>query len=174
MAAAAAFLERATMLTLDPARRTERALAAASAKIRAGAFDAARDLLSIAEAGPPDDFQQARIDLMGAELAFLTNRGSEAPSLLLKAASRLEPIDAELSRATYLQALSSGYFAGRLALGGGVLEVARAAAAAPPPPHAPRAPDLLLDGLVAHYNRGYGPDCRYFERRWTPSAPACR
>ncbi len=51
VAAAAAFLERATALTLDPARRTERALAAASAKVRAGAFDAARDLLSIAEAG---------------------------------------------------------------------------------------------------------------------------
>ena len=64
VAAAAAFLERATMLTLDPARRTERALAAASAKLKAGAFDAARDLLSLAEAGPLDDFQQARIDLI--------------------------------------------------------------------------------------------------------------
>ena len=154
MAAAAAFLERATMLTLDPMRRTERALAAASAKIRAGAFDAARDLLSIAEAGPLSDFQQARIDLIGAELAFLTNRGSEAPPLLLKAARRLKPIDAELSRATYLQALTAGYYAGRLALGGGVLEVARAAAAAPPPPHAPRAPDLLLDGLVSALHQG--------------------
>jgi DNA-binding CsgD family transcriptional regulator len=154
VAAAAAFLERATMLTLDPARRAVRALGAASAKIRAGTFDAARELLSTAEAGPLSDFQQARIDLIGAELAFLTNRGSDAPPLLLKAARRLEPIDAELSRATYLQALSAGYFAGRLALGGGVLEVACAAAAAPPP-HAPRPPDLLLDGLVAHYTKGY-------------------
>ena len=154
-AAEAAFLQRATLLTLDPMRRTERALEAASAKVRAGAFDAARDLLSIAEAGPLSDFQQARIDLIGAELAFLTNRGSEAPPLLLKAARRLKPIDAELSRATYLQALTAGYYAGRLALGGGVLEVARAAAAAPPPPHAPRAPDLLLDGLVTHYTKGY-------------------
>ena len=93
--------------------------------------------------------------MIGAELAFLTNRGSEAPSLLLKAARRLKPIDAELSRATYLQALTAGYYAGRLALGGGVLEVARAAGAAPPPPHAARAPDLLLDGLVTHYNKGY-------------------
>jgi DNA-binding CsgD family transcriptional regulator len=155
VAAAAAFLERATMLTLDPTRRTERALAAASAKIKAGAFGAARDLLSIAEAGPLSDFQQARIELMGAELAFLTDRGSEAPSLLLKAARRLEPIDPELSRTTYLQALTAGYFAGRLALGGGVEEVARAAALAPPPSHPPRAPDLLLDGLVAHHITGY-------------------
>jgi DNA-binding CsgD family transcriptional regulator len=155
VAAAAAFLERATMLTLDPTRRTERALAAASAKIKAGAFGAARDLLSIAEGGPLSDFQQARIELMGAELAFLTDRGSEAPPLLLKAARRLEPIDPELSRTTYLQALTAGYFAGRLALGGGVEEVARAAALAPPPSHPPRAPDLLLDGLVAHHIMGY-------------------
>jgi DNA-binding CsgD family transcriptional regulator len=155
LAAAAAFLERATALTLDPARRTERALEAASAKVRAGAFDAARDLLAIAEAGPLSDFQQARIDLIGAELAFLTNRGSDAPPLLLKAARRLEPIDLELSRATYLQALTAGYFAGRLALGGGAAEVARAAANAPRAPHPPRAPDLLLDGLIAHHNDGY-------------------
>jgi DNA-binding CsgD family transcriptional regulator len=153
--AAAAFLERATVLTQDSTRRTERALAAAAATIKAGAFDAARDLLDLAESGSPDDFQQARIDLMEAEFALLTSRGSDAPSLLLKAARRLEPIDADLSRATYLQALASGYFAGRLATGGGVLEVARAAAAAPPPTHARRAPDLLLDGLVAHYNVGY-------------------
>ena len=155
VAAAAAFLERATMLTLDPTHRTERALAAASAKIKAGAFGAARELLSIAEAGPLSDFQQARIELMGAELAFLTDRGSEAPPLLLKAARRLEPIDTELSRATFLQALTAGYFAGRLALAGGVEEVARAAASAPPSSRPPRASDLLLDGLVAHHITGY-------------------
>ena len=155
LAAAAAFLERATMLTLDSKERAERALAAASAKIKAGAFDGARDLLTIAEAGPLSDFQQARVEMLGAELALLTNRGSEAPPLLLKAARRLEPVDAELSRATYLQALTAGYYAGRLALGGGVVEVARAAANAPPPANRPRAPDLLLDGLVAHHIRGY-------------------
>jgi len=155
VAAAAAFLERATMLTLDPKKRTERALAAASANLRAGAFDAVRHLLSVAEAGASTDMQQARIDLLGADLAFVTNRGSDAPSLLLKAAKRLEPIDADLSRATYLQALCSAMFAGRLALGGGVLEVASDVEAAPPPTRAPRAPDFLLDGLVSHYNTGY-------------------
>jgi DNA-binding CsgD family transcriptional regulator len=155
VAAAAAFLERATMLTLDRTRRTERALGAAAANLRAGAFDAVRHMLSLAEGGAITDLQQARIDLIGADLAFVTNRGSDAPSLLLKAAKRLEPIDADLSRATYLQAFSAAILAGRLALGGGVLEVARAAGAAPPPLHATRAPDLLLEGLVAHYNTGY-------------------
>jgi DNA-binding CsgD family transcriptional regulator len=156
VAATAAFLERATMLTLDPARRTERALGAASAHLQAGALDTVWQLLSIAEAGAITDLQQARIDLLGADLAFVTNRGSDAPSLLLKAAKRLEPIDPELSRATYLQAFSAAMLTGRLALGGGVLEVARAAKAAPPPPRqATRAPDLLLEGLAAHFDGGY-------------------
>ena len=154
-AAAAAFLERATMLTVDPVRRTDRALAAAGANLQAGAFDTVRQLLSIAEAGAITDLQQARIDLIGADLAFVTNRGSDAPSLLLKAASRLEPIDVDLSRATYLQAFSAAILAGHLALGGGVQEVARAAGAAPPPRRAIRAPDLLLEGLAAHFDRGY-------------------
>jgi DNA-binding CsgD family transcriptional regulator len=154
VAAAAAFLERATVLTLDPARRTERALGAAGANLQAGAFDTVRQLLSTAEAAAITDLQQARIDLIAAELAFVTNRGSDAPSLLLKAAKRLEPIDSDLSRATYLQAFSAAMLAGHLALGGGVQEVARAAVAAPPPRHATRAPDLLLDGLAAQFDGG--------------------
>ena len=51
VAAAAAFLQRAVALTLDPARRAERALAAAQASLQAGAFDAALGLLATAEAG---------------------------------------------------------------------------------------------------------------------------
>jgi DNA-binding CsgD family transcriptional regulator len=155
LAAAAAFLERAAMLTLDPARRAGRALDAAQVKIQAGAFGVALDLLAMAEAGPLSDFQQARAELVRARLAFATSRGSDAPPLLLQAARRLEPIDVGLSRTTYLDALAAAMFAGRLARpGGGVVEVARAAAAAPPP-RVPGAPDLLLDGLAAHYNQGY-------------------
>jgi DNA-binding CsgD family transcriptional regulator len=157
VAAAAAFLRRAMVLTLDPARRTERALGAAGANLRAGAFETVRQLLSIAEAGAITDIQQARIDLITADLAFVTNRGSDAPSLLLKAAKRLEPVDADLCRATYLEAFSAAMLAGRLALGGGVLEVARAAGAAPPPRHAPRAADFLLEGVTAHFEDGFEP-----------------
>src|SRR6476469_2823064 len=155
VAAAAAFLERATMLTLDPARRAERALGAAGANLQAGSFDAVRELLAIAEASAGTDLQQARIDLIAADLSFVTNRGSDAPSLLLKAAKRLEPIDVDLSRATYLQAFLAAILAGRQAVGGGVQEVAHAAAAAPPPRHAMRAHDLLLEGLAAHFDEGY-------------------
>src|SRR5713226_3620834 len=55
VAAAAAFLERAVALTLDPARQAGRALAAANAKFQIGAFDPALGLLAIAKAGPLDE-----------------------------------------------------------------------------------------------------------------------
>jgi DNA-binding CsgD family transcriptional regulator len=155
MAAAAAFLERATALTLDPRRRTERALGAGTAHLQAGALDAVRQLLSIAETTATDDLQRAQIDLIAADLAFVTNRGSDASPLLLKAARRLEPIDPQLSRATYLRSFTATTLSGRLTLGGGVLEVAHAAKCAPPPTDAARAPDLLLKGLAAHFDQGY-------------------
>ncbi|TDW24350.1 helix-turn-helix transcriptional regulator [Kribbella kalugense] len=156
LAAAAAFLERAAALTPDPAQRADRALAAAQAKVQAGAFDDARQLLGMAEAAPLDELQRARVDLLRAQLAFAANRGNDAPPLLLRAAKRLEPIDADLARETYLDALNAALFAGRLASpGGGPQEAAAAARTAPRPSHPPRASDLLLDGLAANFSEGY-------------------
>jgi len=156
LAAAAAFLERGVMLTPDLSRRAGRALAAANTKFQAGAFDSAQDLLAVAEAGPLSEFEQARVDLLRAQLAFVTSRGGDAPLLLVQAARRLEPIDIGLARATYLDALTASTLAGRLARPGGhTLEVARAASAAPRPLDDPRVPDLLLDGLAANFNEGY-------------------
>jgi len=156
LAAAAAFLERAVALTLDPARRSGRALAAAQAKVQAGAPDAARDLLAVAAGGRPSDLEQARIELVRARIVSVTSRGGEAPLQLLRAAQRLEPIDTALSRTTYLDAVAAAMFAGRLASpGGSIAEVARAAGGAPPPRHSPRPPDLLLDGLAVYYTQGY-------------------
>ena len=93
LAAAAAFLQRAVALTEDPARRVERALVAAQANLQAGAFDAALGLLATAEAGPIDESQRARVELLRAEIAFASRRGSAAPALLLRAAKRIEPFD---------------------------------------------------------------------------------
>jgi DNA-binding CsgD family transcriptional regulator len=155
LAAAAAFLDRAAALTPEPARRAERALAAAQAKYQAGAFDPALALLATAEVGPLDELQRARADLLRGQIAFASSRGSGAPPLLLKAARQFEPLDVRLARETYLEALSAALFAGRLALGGGVREVAAAARAAPPPPLPARAPDLLLDGLAVLITDGY-------------------
>ncbi len=154
LAAAAAFLERSAALTLDPARRAERALAAAEAKYQAGAFDATLALLATAEAGPPDELRRARADLLRGQIAFSSSRGSDAPPLLLKAAREFEPLDPRLARETYLDALAAATFAGRLALGGGMREVAEAALAAPPP-QPTRGPDLLLDGLALLVTGGY-------------------
>jgi ATP/maltotriose-dependent transcriptional regulator MalT len=92
---------------------------------------------------------------MQARLAFVTGRGRDAPPLLLGAARRLEPLDVRLARETYLEALEAATFAGPLASGRGVLEVAEAARAAPPAPEPPQASDLLLDGIAALLTEGY-------------------
>ena len=113
LAAAAAFLRRAVALTNDPARRADRALAAAQASLQAGEFDAALALAATAEAGALDEFQRARVDLLRAHVAFVSFLGSDAPALLLKAARRLEPFDLELARDTYLTAWGAALVAAR-------------------------------------------------------------
>jgi hypothetical protein len=113
LAAAAAFLARAAELTPEPARRAQRALAAAQATHRAGNPDAALELLSNAELGPLDNLQLAEVKLLRAQIAFAVNRGSDAPPLLLKAAKLLEPLNVGLARETYLQALWAARFVSR-------------------------------------------------------------
>src|SRR5215208_437224 len=73
--------------------------------------------------------------------------GPTAPPLLLKAAQRLERLDPELARETYLDAWGAAFFAGRLASAGSLVEVSRAAKSAPRSARPLRASDLLLDGL---------------------------
>jgi DNA-binding CsgD family transcriptional regulator len=154
LAAAAAFLERAAALTEHPGRRAERAMSAAQAKYQAGAPDAALGLLAMAQGGPLDELQLARVDLLRAQIAFAINRGSDAPPLLLAAAKRLELLDAALARETYLEALQAAMFVGRLTSGVGLIEVARAARGAPPSSQPPRPADLLLDGLALLNTQG--------------------
>ncbi|WP_219339791.1 ATP-binding protein [Luteimonas salinisoli] len=155
LTAAAAFMEQAAMLTPEPGRRATRALEAAYARHDAGAPEAAMALLAIAEAGPLDPLQRARLQLLRAQIAFHLTRGSEAPGTLLDAARTLAPLDAALARETYLHALEASFHAGRLAPGRALLEAAEAARNAPPSPTPPRPVDLLLDGLVARYTQGY-------------------
>lgn len=75
--------------------------------------------------------------------------------MLLQAARELEAVDPGLARATYLEALSAAMFAGRLARGGGVVEVSKAALAGPAPAAAPRPSDVLLQGLAVQFTDGY-------------------
>jgi DNA-binding CsgD family transcriptional regulator len=148
LAAAAAFLERAAVMTADPVRHAERALTAAHASLQAGSFDKTLELLATAEAGPLDEFASARVDLLRGQTAFASGLGSDAPPLLLKAAKRLEPLNLDLARETYLSAWMAALFAGRLAGAGDLLEVCRAARALPSPAEPSRTVDLVLDGLT--------------------------
>jgi len=158
VAAAAAFWERAVVLTPDPGERAARALEAAGAKYQAGDFEAAQALLAAAEVGPLSELDHALVQRMRAQVAFALRRGSDAPPLLLRAAQRLEELDAELARQTYLEALVAAVYVGRLAHGQDVLEIARAAAALPaeegPAGEGP-AGDGLLRGLAVRLADGY-------------------
>jgi DNA-binding CsgD family transcriptional regulator len=156
IAAAAAFLQRAVALTVDPARRAERALAAAQASLEAGAFDAALGVLATAEAGPLDEVQRARVELLRGRTASASTFGSAAAQLL-KAARQLEPLDVDLARETYLDAWGTAMAAGELARAGTLREVSRAVRSAPPPAHEPLPSDLLLDGLAQLVAEGLAP-----------------
>ena len=147
LAAAAAFLERSAGLTLDPARRAQRALAAAQAKHQAGALDAALFLLAMAQAGPLDELASARVDLLRGQIAFASGLGSDAPPLLLKAAKRLESLNLDLARETYLNAWMAALFAGRFAGAGDLTEVSRAARGLATV-QSPQPAALVLDALT--------------------------
>jgi DNA-binding CsgD family transcriptional regulator len=180
LAAAAAFLERAAELTPDPAMRVERLLAAAQAKLDVADPAAATELLSGAQLGPLDELQLARVDRLGAQIAFARGRGRDAPPLLLEAAKRLESLDAAMARETYLEAIASAMYAGRLGSGPDERTVAEAALASSREP-APGATGALLDALVTRFTDGYtagvaplsnalrafgGPDGGGADRRW--------
>ncbi len=153
VAAAAAFLERAVALTLDPAARARRALRAASVKQLAGAPEEAFALLSTAADGRLDELDAAMLQRLRGQISLDLRRAEDSVPLLLDAAGRLESLDPGLARETYLEALRAASVAGRL--GSSMLTVATAARAAPPRPGPSRASDLLLDGLAIRFTEGY-------------------
>jgi hypothetical protein len=153
-AAAAAFLERAMALTGDPARRTQRAFAAAQAAHDAGACDTASTLLDAAERAPLDELARAGVERLRARIELTQKRGSAAPKLLLRAARRLEPLDSALAHETYLEALGAALTTGhRMAMEEAVRALRRASSL-----EAARATELLMIGqaLVATGSRATG------------------
>ncbi|WP_235623988.1 helix-turn-helix transcriptional regulator [Mycolicibacterium goodii] len=151
--AAAAFWERATTLTADPARRGGRALAAAEAKYLAGASTAAVDLLGIAEAGILGDLERARAArlriLLCHDRGTAGRLGTESAVALLDIARALTAVDARAACATHLDALAVAISAGRHGEAHVLKEAAdhaRSAADHAPDPQQPT--DLLLDGLA--------------------------
>jgi DNA-binding CsgD family transcriptional regulator len=155
LAAAAAFLERAALLTPEPIRRAQRLLAAAKAKRDAGALDAALELLVAVEAGPLDAVRIAEVEHLRGQIAFDQRRGNHAVRLLLGSAGRLASLNGDLAREAFLEALVAAMWVGDLDSPGGALAVAQAALVAPPGPASPRVVDLLLDGLALRLTKGY-------------------
>jgi DNA-binding CsgD family transcriptional regulator len=155
LAAAAAFLERASALTPTPERRAQRTLAAAQMKFLAGALDDAFVLLSSADVGALGALDSARVALLRAQIAFVSTHGSDAPAMFLDVARRLTPLSLTLASETYLEAMSAAFFAGRLAAPGArSIDVAVAAMAAPKPPVL-RGQELLLEGFATFFCEGY-------------------
>ena len=155
LAAAAAFLRRAVVLTKDPARRAVRALAAAQASLQAGEFDAALGLAATAGAGPLDESQRALVNLLRAHVTFAAGLWSDAPPLLLKAARRLESSDLDLALETYLTGWGAAGLAEDVAARDVLVEICRAVRALPRPPGAPRPRDLMLEGFALLITEGH-------------------
>jgi DNA-binding CsgD family transcriptional regulator len=154
-AAAAAFLEKAALITLDASRRAERALVAAAAKLDAGAPDAAVRLLVAAEMGPLDSARRSRLERQRARATFAAQRGSDAAELLLHAASKLEELDARVAGEAYLEALVAAIYAGRLTSGRGPEAIAKVVQSSLPGLRLPPVLDLLLRGLAVRFTDGY-------------------
>jgi DNA-binding CsgD family transcriptional regulator len=155
LAAAAAFLERAAVLTPEPGRRARRLLSAARATREAGAPDAALGLLAAAAGGPLDELQAAQAEYLRGQIADDQRRSSNAARLLLSAARHLGPLDAGLARETYLEALILAVYVGDAFLPGGVRKAAGAIRSAPPAPDPPRPVDVALDALALLLTEGY-------------------
>ena len=154
-AAAAAFLERAANLTLDPACRAERALAAADAKYLAGSAEDALRLALVAERGPLDQFHRARLDVLRGRVATMRRRAGDAPPLLLAATRRLEPFDRRFARETYRDAFIAAVYAGRFAGDTGLPEIAAAARSAATSTEPPSVTDELLDAAALLIDAGW-------------------
>jgi DNA-binding CsgD family transcriptional regulator len=163
LAAVAAFLERAAALTPDSTLRAQRLLAAAGAKRDAGDLAAAQMLLGAVEAGALGELSRARVGLLLAQIALEQRRGGDAGALFLNAGRHLEPLDPELARETYLEALG-GAMANDLQVAGGAQAVAAAARAAPPGSVPARTVDVMLDAFAIRLTDGYAAAAPTFGR----------
>ena len=154
LAAVAAFLERAAALTPEPTQRAQRLLAAAGAKRDAGDLEAALELLVGVDTVVLDELGRARVDLLRGQIALEQRRSGDAGHLLVSAARGLEPLDPELARETYLEALA-GAMSSDVEVVGGAPAVAKAARAAPPGTAPSRPVDVLLDAFAIRLTDGY-------------------
>jgi DNA-binding CsgD family transcriptional regulator len=146
-AAAAAFLQRAVALSLDPRARAERALAAAEASTHAGAFETALRLLAEAEAGPLDEIGRANADVLRGQVAFGSGQ-RDAPRLLLQGAARMQPLDLDIARETYALAWGAAALRAHPSDSDTLVDISRHIRTLPLPSATPDPIGLLLAGLA--------------------------
>jgi DNA-binding CsgD family transcriptional regulator len=148
LAAAAAFLDRATALTPDSEVQATRALAAAETAFQAGDLEVTHRLLATAQSGALNEFQRARSALLQGHMALVTRHGNEAAVMLLEAAKHLEPFDLSLARRAYLTAWSGAVIAHHLGGADVLAEVSRSVRALPPLPPDPHPLDVVIDAFA--------------------------
>ncbi|WP_411093604.1 AAA family ATPase [Streptomyces sp. 049-1] len=147
LAAAAAFLERAAVCTVTPSLRTQRAITAAQVSHAAGALDAAVRLLAVAELGPVEASDRARMKQLSARMAFDSTRDRASVAQLLESAKELESSEPSLAADAYLEAVAAATFTGNLDLFRTILpELAR---------RQPRGASRLLESVALRYSDGY-------------------
>lgn len=154
LAAAAAFLQRSVLLTIDPARRAQRAVAAADASVRAGDLDAARRFIDIADHHGHSESLRARTHLVRGRIAHAAGFNNEAPPILLAAALELEPFDPVLARETYL--LAWGAAAWGAADADSLAAISKTIRELPAPQGDPRPIDLVLHACALLVTEGLG------------------
>lgn len=152
LAAAAAFLEQAALMTPDWRCRTARIVAAATAKRDAGDLDGALGQLVSADAWPLDERLAAEVAHLRGQIASDQRRGEDAAQLLLGAARSFEQLDPPRARTIYLEAIWASIWAGDL----DALRRAAASARAMTPDPGPQRPvDVVLDALSVRFTEGY-------------------
>jgi DNA-binding CsgD family transcriptional regulator len=154
-AAAAAFLDWSATLTPEPVRRAQRMLVAAQTKIRAAALDDALALLAATDLDALDELDRARVELLRAQIGFVSTHGSDASRTLLDAARRIAPLSRSLGAETYLEAMSAALFAGRLAPPGASARDVAAAARAAVTPTDLDGVGMFLDAIASFFVDGY-------------------
>jgi DNA-binding CsgD family transcriptional regulator len=150
-AARAALLRRSAELTPDDARRAEREVAVAEARLMAGDPVGAQDMLG--GALPRLTHATARVQAQRLEGAIRFAQGNPAEAArILASASQALADDDRMARDTMLLALHAAIWAGPAQ----TREIARAARAFPRVPAASASVgDLLLEGYTARFTLGY-------------------
>ncbi|MDR7277312.1 DNA-binding CsgD family transcriptional regulator [Catenuloplanes atrovinosus] len=158
LAASAAFLKRAAMLTPSRRLRARRLLAAAHEHREMGDRAAALDLVALAEDAHSDEALRAETSVLRARVLFDRARNEGAVRALIAAARRVGPVDPVLGRDVLLDALAAVTFLGRFADAQLLPELAAEVRALPAPEGRERPVDLLLNALVTRVEHGGWPD----------------